>query len=141
MITAAEKDRRLRLYQAHTDAENDHDLDAIMATFADRAENSFNTTMFFGYQEIANAHAGFGFSEFPGALEGLRSQTEAIYYTEDAIVAVVRLFGRFVRPLGVFPPTNRDVELIGMSAYRFDAEDKLAHERVVMNFGPLVRAS
>lgn len=97
--------------------------------------------VFFGYREIAAAHVGIGFSDFPGAFEDLRSETESIYYTEREIVAVARLRGRFVRQLGVlYPPTGEEVELLGLAAYRFDDQDKLAHERVVMDFGPLARA-
>jgi hypothetical protein len=139
-VSPAERERRRRLFQAHLDAENAHDLSAIMATFADPAENTFNATAFNGHEAIARAHTSFGWTNTPGALEGLRSTTEGIYYTDEDIVVVARLNGKFVRPLGPIMPTNTDIALRGMAMYRFDEADKLVRERVVINLAPLAGA-
>jgi hypothetical protein len=136
-IDAAERERRRRLMQAHVDAENAHDLPAIMATFAENAELVFNHTSAYGLDAIARGHASIGFSNEPGIFENLRGMLIKEYFTEQEIVVEGLLVGKFVRPFGSFPPTNIEVRVPFINAYRFDAAGKLVHERAVLNLGAL----
>jgi hypothetical protein len=136
-IDDAERDRRRRLVQVHIDAENAHDLPAIMATFADDAENVFNSARFVGLAAIADIHVRGGFTSEPGAFEGLHSEVVREYFTDEEIILEGFFVGKFVRPLNSVPPTGKDVRAPFVCAYRFNAAGKLVHERVVMNFGEL----
>ncbi|GAA1797337.1 hypothetical protein GCM10009682_18690 [Luedemannella flava] len=48
-----------------------------------------------------------------------------------------RLTGRHSGEFLGLAPTDHEVELPFVAFYRFDADDKPASERVVMNLGPL----
>lgn len=137
-IDEAERDRRRALMETHVAAENDHDLDAIMATFSDDAELIFNAVTSRGYEEIANGHALIGMSSSqPGALEDLHCFNQRIFFTEAEIIVEARVEGKFVRPFGNTPPTNQRVRLRGFNTYLFDADGKLVRERAVLNLGVL----
>jgi hypothetical protein len=133
----AERDRRRTLMEVHVAAENDHDLDAIMATFSNDAELIFNSNRSRGYEEIARGHALIGMSSQPGALEDLRCVNQRIFFTDAEIIVEARMEGKFVRQFGNIPPTNEQVRLRGFNAYLFDAEGKLIRERAVLNLGVL----
>ena len=60
--TIAEQERRRALLAAHYAAENDHDLDRIMATFASGAEMIYNGQRFADPESIRWAHGYIGLS-------------------------------------------------------------------------------
>ena len=131
-----ERERRRALLHAHYKAENDHDLDRVMATFSPDAEMLYNRQSFRDLGSIQQAHAYMGFSA-RGAFRGLRTIPEHEHFTADEVVIEGRLCGKHIGEFQGFPPTDRDVELPFVAFYRFDADGKLISERVVMNLGPL----
>jgi hypothetical protein len=136
-VDDAEKERRRRLQKAHSDAEIAGDLAAVMATFSEDPENTFNSQVFIGHAAIAQAHAGFGFDrQTPGSLENIVAVVESEFFTDEEIVIMGYLEGDHVGPVGMLPPTNSRIRLRFTNAYRFDAADKLVSERVVMNLAP-----
>jgi predicted ester cyclase len=136
-IDSTERERRRALVRAHMATENRHDLDAIMGTFAGTTEMVVNRDAFPSHDTIQGAHAYMGFSAAPGAFAGLRVVPDAEHFTAEEIVIEGRLCGKHVGEFLGFAPTNRDVELPYVAFYRFDADGKLASERVVMNLGVL----
>ncbi len=137
MIDAKEQDRRRALLAAHYDAENAHDLEAIMATFAPRAEMTYNAQRFAEPDHIRWAHTYIGMSAEAGAFQGLDTIRDAEHFTADEIVVEGRLRGRHVGEFQGYAASGRDVELPFVSFYRFDAGGLLVSERVVMNIGML----
>ncbi len=136
-ISDAERQRRRALLDAHYEPENDHDLDRIMETFSNEAEMIYNGQAFRGHDAIRATHAYIGFSSTPGAFRGIRNVRDREHVTDDEIVVEGRLCGTHVGEFQGFPPTNRDVELPFVAFYRFDEDQKLVSERVVMNLGSL----
>jgi predicted ester cyclase len=136
-ISDAERQRRRALLDAHYEPENDHDLDRIMETFSNEAEMIYNGQAFRGHDAIRAVHTYVGMSSTPGALRGLRNVRDHVHVTDDEIVVEGRLCGTHVGEFQGFPPTNRDVELPFVAFYRFDEDQKLASERVVMDLGSL----
>jgi hypothetical protein len=132
-----ERERRRALVHAHMAAENRHDVDAIMQTFAGTGEMIYNRVSFPSDDAIRGAHTYMGFSAAPGAFAGLRIVPDAEHFTAEEIVIEGRLCGKHVGEFLGFAPTNRDVELPYVAFYRFDDDGKLASERVVMNLAPL----
>lgn len=132
-----ERKRRHRLVQAHMAAENDHDIDAIMATFASKTEMVFNGQRFEDLEQIRSLHIGFGMSSLPGGLHGIRLVPERETFGEEHVLIEARLFATHTGVIQGYPPTNQEVELYYTATYRFDRHGKLASERVVMNFGPI----
>ncbi|MGH7894431.1 MAG: nuclear transport factor 2 family protein [Candidatus Binatia bacterium] len=135
-IENTERERRRALVHAHMKAENAHDLDGIMHTFSDGGEMLYNRQSFLG-EGIRQAHAYFGMSAARGAFGGLRVVPDHEHFTADEIVVEGRMCGKHIGEFLGFAATNRDVELPYVAFYRFDADGKLASERVVMNLGPL----
>jgi predicted ester cyclase len=136
-IDETERHRRHALLHAHYAAENDHDLEAIMATFSADGVMIYNRQHFPDDEMIRGAHTYLGMSAAPGAISGLRAHIDAEHFTDEEVVVEGRLTGTHTREFLGFPPTDRDVELSFVAFYRFDASDKLASERVVMNLAPL----
>ena len=136
-IDAKEQERRRALIKAHYAAENDHDLDRIMDTFADNGVMHYNHVPFEDDERIRAAHALIGMSTSPGAFSELRAVIDKEHYTDEETVIEGRVCGRHTNEFFGFAPTERDVELSFVAFYCFDENDKLTSERVVMNLGAL----
>ena len=136
-IDDRERDRRRALLRAHYAAENDHDLERIMATFSKDGVMLYNRQEFPSDELIRSAHAYIGMSAAPGAFSGLRAVVDQEHFTDAETVVEGRVCGTHSAEFLGFPPTGREVELPVVAFYCFDAEGKLSSERVVMNLGPL----
>ena len=136
-IDAREQARRRALIQEHYAAENDHDLDRIMDTFADDAVMHYNHLPFEAEEGIRGAHILIGMSASPGAFSGLRAIIDEEHYTDEETVIEGRMSGKHSNEFFGYAPTERDVELPFVAFYRFDDRGKLTSERIVMNLGPL----
>jgi hypothetical protein len=119
------------------EAENRHDLEGVMATFADETEMLYNRLSFREDATIRLAHIAIGMSPSSGALEGLQNICDGEHFTADELVIEGRLCGKHVAAFAGFAPTGAEVELPYVAFYRFDATGLLTSERIVMNLGPL----
>jgi len=133
-----DRERWRRLVRAHVAAENAHDLDAIMATFAEHAIGQINDEDSTTHEAIAGLHAFFGLSAAPGVLSDLQVIHEREHFTDEEIVYEGRFHGVFTGAMPNFPPpTGLPVDLPYIVLYRFDRDDKLVSERARINFAPL----
>ena len=136
-INTEEQNRRRALLAAHYAAENDHDLERTMATFASGAEMIYNGQRFSDPDSIRWAHGYIGLTESPGAFSELESIRDHEHITADEIVVEGRLRGKHTGEFQGYAATGRDVVLPFVTFYRFDANGLLASERIVMNLGML----
>jgi len=136
-IDDRERERRRALVRAHYAAENDHDLERIMATFSKDGVMIYNRQTFPSDETIRWAHGYMGMSAAPGAFAGLRAVMDEEHFTDAETVIEGRVCGKHSSEFLGFAPTQRDVELPFVAFYRFDADGRLTSERVVMNLGPL----
>lgn len=137
-ISQQERERRRALYRAHREAEDRHDLDAILETFSqERASMLYNRAHWTDLDAIRAAHVYLGMSDAQGAFDDIRTVVDAEHFTDDEIVIEGRLVGKHVGDFLGFAPTGREVELPYVTFYRFDDGGKLVSERVVMNTGVL----
>ncbi len=136
-IDDRERERRRALVYEHYAAENEHDLERLMATFAVDAVMDYNRQSFPSDEEIRWAHGYIGMTAAPGALSGLQAIIDKEHFTDDETVIEGRLCGKHAKEFMGFAPSDRDVELPFVAFYRFDDGGKLTSERVVMNLGPL----
>ena len=136
-IDETERARRRALLDAHYEAENEHDLERIMATFSQSTEMIYNRALFPDHATIRLAHGYIGLSSAQGAFIGIRNVRDREHVTDDEIVVEGRLLARHTGEFQGFAATNRDVELPFVAFYRFDEKGRLTSERVVMNLGPL----
>jgi len=137
LIDAREQERRRALVKEHYAAENDHDLDRIMDTFADDGVMHYNHLPFEDDEGIRGAHILIGMSASAGAFSGVRAVIDEEHYTDEETVVEGRMCGKHSNEFFGFAPTGRDVELPFVAFYRFDNNGKLTSERIVMNLGPL----
>ncbi len=135
-IGRTERERRYRLLQVHTEAENDHDIDAVMATFAPHAEMVFNGLRFDDLASIRAAHIGFGMSSAPAPLLGVRQEILRVSYSDRYVIVEARLYAVHAETFYGYPPSNQQIVMHNTAAYLFDETDKLVSERIVMNWGP-----
>ena len=133
-IDAPERIRRRELVRAHLAAENQHDLDRVMSTFAAKSEMIYNRDSFTDHNDIRNAHIYIGMSATADAISALEVITDVESFTDDDIVIEGRLCGKHVGEFRGYAPTQREVELPFVTFYRFDPDGKLTSERVVMRF-------
>jgi hypothetical protein len=139
-VSEREKARRRRLAKAHVDAENAHDIEAIMATFAPHAVGQINGGIDTTREAIAGAHVRFGLSSQPGLLTDLQVIPEREHFSEEEIIYEGRFRGRHTGVDPAFPPPSQQiVELVYIVAYRFDGDDRLVSERATVDLSPLVR--
>ena len=136
-IDDRERERRRALVHAHYAAENDHDLERIMATFSKGGVMHYNRQTFPSDETIRWAHGYMGMSAAPGAFAGLRAVIDEEHFTDAETVIEGRVCGKHSSEFLGFAPTQRDVELPFVAFYRFDAQGKLTSERVVMDLGTL----
>ena len=136
-IDETERKRRRDLVHAHMAAENAHDLEAIVATFSADASGMLNQLPISGDEPIRQAHVLLGLSSAPGALLGTRIVPQREHISDDEIIIEGRVVAQHVGPFFGLPPTNAQVELFYAAVYRFDADGKLASERVKLDLGPL----
>lgn len=140
-IDERERARRRRLAKAHIDAENAHDLDAIMASFASDAMNVVNNDVSTTSEGIRQVHALFGLGPEPGILSDLRVVPEHEHFTDEEIVHEGRFRGVHTGSAPGFPPpSGQSIELPYIVVYRFDDNDKLVSERATIDMSPLTRA-
>ncbi len=136
-IDAKEQQRRQALVKAHYAAENDHDLDRIMDTFAEDGVMHYNHLSFEDDEGIRGAHTLIGMSASPGGFSGLRAIIDEEHSPDEETVIEGRVCGKHSNEFLGFAPTQREVELPFVAFYRFDDSGKLTSERVVLNLGPL----
>ena len=122
-------DAPARLLGEHLAAENRHDLDGIMETFAEGAELVLNGHVFTDRNTIRRAHDGLGFGD-RGAFSELRVDERTRFVTPAAIVLEQRLSGRHNGPFEGIEPAGRRFEVPICTVYVFGADGRLASERV-----------
>ncbi len=106
-ISDQERERRQLLVRAHYAAENDHDLERIMATFSSNAEMQYNHQSFPSDDTIRWAHGYIGMSAAAGAFSDLRAVIDHEHFTDEETVIEGRLFGKHSNEFLGYPPTAR----------------------------------
>ena len=129
---------RLAVLAEHLRAENAHDVDAIVATFAPGAALVLNGERFDRPGVIRVVHERLGFAP-GGGFADLRIEELARYTEGAAIVLEQRLTGRHTGSWEGIAPTGRAVEIPVCTVYLFDDRDRLALERVYFDRGLLLR--
>jgi ketosteroid isomerase-like protein len=121
---------------AHVAAENVHDLDALVATFAPDGVMVFNGVAFADPMSIRAGHEALGFGGH-GALSGLKVVEDRRSFTNDGIVVEGHLTGRHVAAFGPLEATNQDVALPYCVVYQFNTDGQLVSERAYVDTSPL----
>jgi steroid delta-isomerase-like uncharacterized protein len=126
------------LLDEHLAAENDHDLERIMATYGDSPYIVINGRRLDGKERIREFHRSFGFGGAASFSE-VHVRERHRHRAADAIVIEQTLSGVHTGEWQGLAPTGRRFEVAVCTVYRFDAAGRLAAEDVYFDFERLKR--
>src|SRR5215470_8942589 len=127
---------RLKLVEEHVRHENDHNLEAIMATFGATAcyDDEPWDAHYVGRDAVRAFYAGM-----LQALPGLRIDVQHRHASDTAVVLEVVIRGQHLGPWRGLPPTGAQIELPLCGIFTFDADERLAGERIYYDRATLLR--
>jgi hypothetical protein len=129
MGAAAEGLRNEALLDEHLAAENDHDLDRVMATYGAEPLIVLNGQRIEGAAAIREFHRSFGFGT-DGSFSEVHVAERTRHHAAGAIIIEQTLSGVHTGTWMKKPPTGRRFEAHVCTIYRFDAAGMLAAEHV-----------
>jgi steroid delta-isomerase-like uncharacterized protein len=112
----------------HFRAENGHDVDAILQTFAPDAAVVFGGKSYTGAEAIRRLHEGLGFGA-AGAFSELRIVEIRRHHTEHAIVVEQRLRGRHTGVWEGVAASGRVIDVPACTVYELDGDGRITSER------------
>jgi len=140
MATASiPKDRRsarIAMVEQHIRLENAHDLQGVLGTFGDTAryEDEAWGERYGGRDGIRDFYR-----QLMAALPDLVIDVKRTHVTDDAILVEVIISGTHLGAWRGLPATGRRVEVPLCGVYTFDADDRLAGEKIYYDRGTVLR--
>lgn len=133
MNAADVRQRREAIVREHMDAENRHDFDAVIATFAHPRYELVATGQVHDGEEEVRAY----FASSRGAFPDQRNELVALHHADDAVIVEFDLLGTHHGPLLGMEPTGREFRCRMAAFFLFD-EDRLVCERVYFDAGTIL---
>jgi steroid delta-isomerase-like uncharacterized protein len=133
------KDRvsaRVALVELHIRLENEHDLEGVLRTFGDTAR--YDDEAWGEHYEGETGVRRF-YEQLMKAMPDLEIDVQHRHVTEEAILVEVVIRGTHLGGWRGLPPTGRRVEFPLCGVYTFDAEDRLAGEKIYYDRGTVLR--
>jgi steroid delta-isomerase-like uncharacterized protein len=133
------KDRaaaRIAIVEKHVRLENAHDLEGVLSTFGDTAR--YDDEPWDEHFEGSDGVRAF-YTQLMRALPDLQIEIKKRHVSDDAIVLEVIIRGTQLGAWRGLPPTGRRVELPLCGVYTFDANDRLAGEKIYYDRGTVLR--
>jgi len=133
------KDRvsaRVALVEQHIRLENEHDLEGVLRTFGDTAR--YDDESWDEHYEGGSGVRRF-YEQLMKALPDLEIDVQHRHVTDEAILVEVVIRGTHLGGWRGLPPTGRRVEFPLCGVYTFDAEDRLAGEKIYYDRGTVLR--
>ena len=131
-------DARMRLVNEHMQAENKHDVDAIMATFGQNPRFQLNGIQLNDAQSIRGLYEGFGFGGH-GGFSHIAAEITQQHVSGESIVVEMIFRGKHTDTWQGIPATNREFEVPTCAVFDFDDKGKVASERVYFDGALLLR--
>jgi steroid delta-isomerase-like uncharacterized protein len=125
---------RIRLVDEHVRAENAHDLDDLMRTFGAAPTFDVNRDHIDGHDGV---HAFY--AELIRGFPDLRIDVKHRHVAADAVVLEVVVTGTHQHTWNGVPPRGGRIELPVCAVFPFDAEERLAGERVYFDMALMLR--
>lgn len=133
------KDRQaawIALVEQHIGLENKHDLEGVLSTFGNSAHYDDEP-----WDEHYKGRDGVRqfYEQLMKALPDLEIQVQRRHVAEDAVVVEVIIRGTQFGSWRGLPATGRRIEFPLCGIYTFDAEDRLAGEKIYYDRGIVLR--
>src|ERR1700736_3328032 len=127
---------RIALVEQHVRLENAHDLEGVLQTFGRTARYDDEA---WGEHYEGGAGVRQFYEQLMKALPDLEIEVQRRHVTDDAIVLEVMIRGTHLGEWRGLPATGRRVEVPLCGVYTFDAEDRLAGEKIYYDRGTVLR--
>jgi steroid delta-isomerase-like uncharacterized protein len=127
---------RIAIVEKHIGLENEHDLEGVLGTFGDAARYDDEP-----WGEHYNGLDGVRqfYKQLMIALPDLQIEVKQRHVAEDAVVVEVVIRGTHLGGWRGLPATGRRVEFPLCGIYTFDADDRLAGEKIYYDRGTVLR--
>ena len=133
------KDRgsaRIAVVERHIRLENEHDLEGVLRTFGDTARYDDEP---WGEHYTGRNGVRLFYEQLMKALPDLEIEVQRQHVTDDAILVEVMIRGTHLDGWRGLPATGRRVEFPLCGVYTFDADDRLAGEKIYYDRGTVLR--
>jgi len=127
---------RVALVEQHIRLENEHDLEGVLRTFGNSAQ--YDDEAWGEHYEGGNGVRRF-YEQLMKALPDLEIDVRRRHVTDEAILLEVVIRGTHLGGWRGLPPTGRRVEFPLCGVYTFDAQDRLAGEKIYYDRGTVLR--
>ena len=114
--------------ERHLRGENEHDVEAIMATYADQSELVWGGRPHRGLDAIRSLHHAIGFGN-TGAFTELQVVERKRHYAGTAIIVEQMLRRIHTGTWEGIAPTGREIEVPVCTVYEFDDAGRIVSER------------
>ncbi|MGH9083883.1 MAG: ester cyclase [Acidimicrobiales bacterium] len=130
------RSRREAVVRTHMEAENRHDYDAVLATFAHPRYELMATGQVFDGEAEVRRYFEVSRTPFPDQ----RNELVSLRSTDDAVVVELDLLGTHDGPLRGIEPTGRSFRSRMCALFIFeDGGDGITCERVYFDSGDILR--
>jgi steroid delta-isomerase-like uncharacterized protein len=140
MTTATTPDKkqpaRIAAVERHIQLENQHDLEGVISTFGDTAR--YDDEPWDEHYDGRNQVRQF-YKRLMTALPDLEIEVRQQHVAYEAIIVEVMIRGTQLGEWKGLPATGRRLELPLCGIYTFDADDRLAGERIYYDRGTVLR--
>ena len=127
---------RIALVEQHIRLENEHNLEAVLATFGDTAR--YDDEAWSEHYQGRNGVRQF-YEQLMKALPDLEIDVQRRHVTDEAVLVEVIIRGTHLGGWRGLPATGRRVEFPLCGIYTFDANDRLAGEKIYYDRGTVLR--
>ncbi len=125
---------RIKLVEQHVRLENAHDLEPLMETFGQAPTFDLNHDRIDGHTAIHAFYAGImeGFPDF-------HAEVKHRHVGDEAIVMEVVITGTHRKTWNGIPPAGRTIEVPVCVVFPFDADERLAGERIYFDMALMLQ--
>jgi steroid delta-isomerase-like uncharacterized protein len=127
---------RISTVEQHIRLENQHDLDGVLRTFGDTARYDDEP---WGEHYSGRNGVSLFCQQLMKALPDLQIDIQRKHVADDAILVEVIIRGTHLGDWRGLPATERRVEFPLCGVYTFDADDRLAGEKIYYDRGTVLR--
>lgn len=138
MTDSSTLNARKKLVEEHMRAENAHDITATMATLGRQPRYVLNGMILDGHEAIRSAYEGIGLGN-AAAFSQFKVDVTALHTSEEAVILEGMMSGTHVEEWQGVPATGRSFHIPVCAVFTFDAEEKLAGERIYFDSGLLLK--
>lgn len=127
---------RIATVERHIRLENEHDLEGVLSTFGDTAR--YDDEPWDEHYQGRHGVRQF-YKQLMAALPDLEIEVRQQHVASEAILVEVMIRGTHLGGWKGLPATGRRIEVPLCGIYTFDADDRLAGERIYYDRGTVLR--